>query len=212
MPTRDELEFENKRQQIMQGALHVFSHKGFEKATNKDIAEASKIGSPGLIYHYFKDKQDLFYEMLNHFAPAFYMVVLIEKQLMEQPPDVVLGRFAQTAMRMWSNPTTTALLKVILGEALRNETVAKTIGELGPGKAFSFFHRYFQRQMDLGVMRPMNPSAAVRCFLGPLIGYVLAREVLRLPDSADLDPETMARTLVDVFLQGMLVQSPQPAG
>ena len=43
-----------RRQQIIDGALDVFATKGFENATNKDIARASKIGSPALIYHYFR--------------------------------------------------------------------------------------------------------------------------------------------------------------
>ena len=60
MPPRDEQDFESRRQQIIDGALQVFASKGFEKATNKDIAVASGIGSPGLIYHYFKDKCDSF--------------------------------------------------------------------------------------------------------------------------------------------------------
>lgn len=59
-PRRDAGEYESKRQQIIDAALHVFASKGFEKATNKDIADEAKIASPGLIYHYFKDKGDLF--------------------------------------------------------------------------------------------------------------------------------------------------------
>jgi AcrR family transcriptional regulator len=51
MPPRDEQDYETRRQQIIDGALQVFATKGFERATNKDIALASKIGSPGLIYH-----------------------------------------------------------------------------------------------------------------------------------------------------------------
>lgn len=50
MPPRDEQDFEDRRQQIIDCALQVFASKGFEKATNKDIAAASGIGSPGLIY------------------------------------------------------------------------------------------------------------------------------------------------------------------
>ncbi len=59
MVSRDEDEHERRRQQIIDGALVVFAEKGFEKATNQDIAEAAGIGSPGLIYHYFESKADL---------------------------------------------------------------------------------------------------------------------------------------------------------
>ena len=47
MPPRDDTDYESKRQQIIEGALHVFASKGFENATNKDIARAAGIGSPG---------------------------------------------------------------------------------------------------------------------------------------------------------------------
>jgi TetR/AcrR family transcriptional regulator, mexJK operon transcriptional repressor len=148
--------------------------------------------------------------MLDHYAPALQLLVQNEKQLMEQPPEEVLYRFARAFLRTWENRTTLAVFKVVLGEALRNPTLGGMFGRVGPGRAFVFFNRYLQRQMDLGVMRPMNTAAAVRCFLGPIIGYVLSIEVLRLPDAADLDHDTMARTAVDVFLHGMLVEQREP--
>ena len=46
MPARDEQDFERKRQQIIDGALQVFATKGYEKATNIDIARAAGIHSP----------------------------------------------------------------------------------------------------------------------------------------------------------------------
>jgi len=70
MPRRDDQEFEDRRQQIISGALTVFSEKGFEKATNKDIAQAAGIRSPGLIYHYFKDKGDLLRQVIEQRSPA----------------------------------------------------------------------------------------------------------------------------------------------
>jgi hypothetical protein len=57
--------------------------------------------------------------------------------------------------------------------------------------------------MDAGVLQTMNPGAAARCFIGPLIAYVLSREVFPQPDAQDLSPQTMATTVVEVFLWGM---------
>ena len=74
MPPRDPDEYEGRRQQIIEGALQVFAHKGFEKATNKDIADAANIGSPGLIYHYFKDKADLLREVVESRAEAIRLL------------------------------------------------------------------------------------------------------------------------------------------
>src|SRR5258706_3561487 len=93
MPPRDEQDYELRRQQIIDGALDIFAEKGFEKATNKDIAEAAGIGSPGLIYHYFKDKADLLRHVLEQRAPVFRLLAQID-ELMDMPPRQALPRFA----------------------------------------------------------------------------------------------------------------------
>src|SRR5436190_1207531 len=46
---------EDRREQIIDAAMHVFAQKGFTKATNKDIAHEAGI-TPGLIYYYFESK------------------------------------------------------------------------------------------------------------------------------------------------------------
>ena len=209
MPARDDQEFESKRQQIIDGALEVFASKGFEKATNKDIAEAAGIGSPGLIYHYFKDKQDLLQRVIEHHAPVLQLLIHDEAELMTQPPEVVLTRFASVLLRTFENRTTVAILKLLMGEVLRNPALARMIGTIGPGRGIAFFTRYLEQHMQAGTMRRMDTAAAARCFVGPLIAFALTREVFRLPDVQDMEYETMAATTVEVFLRGMLVPAAQ---
>jgi len=201
-PPRDEQDYESKRQQIIDGALHVFASKGFEKATNKDIANAARIGSPGLIYHYFKDKADLFRQVLEERAPALQLVNRGE-EMMDLPPREVLTRFGMTFVETLENLVAVAMFKVILGEAIRRPVVAETFNKIGPGRAFTFLVRYISHQMEIGTLRRMNPGAAVRCFVGPLLAYMLTREVFVQPDSKTLDSVTMVATAVDVFLRGM---------
>jgi TetR/AcrR family transcriptional regulator, mexJK operon transcriptional repressor len=203
MPSRDEQDFEERRQQIIDGALAVFSEKGFEKATNKDIAEAAGIGSPGLIYHYFKDKSDLFRQVVEQRAPVLQLVSRGET-MMDTPPHEVLTLFGNAFIQMLGNRTAVALFKLILGEAVRHPMVAEMFNKIGPGRGFAFLERYLAHQMDIGTLRRADPGAAVRCFVGPLIAYVVTREIFRQPDAATLSPQTMVDTLVETFLHGML--------
>ena len=202
MPARDEQDFESRRQQIIDGALEVFASKGFEKATNKDIAQASQIGSPGLIYHYFQDKSDLFQQVVQQRIPLLQLLTHSE-EMMTKPPQETLTLFASTFLKIVDNPTAIALMKLMLGEATRRPLVAEMINTIGPGRGFAFLTRYLEKQMDAGVLQTMNPGAAARCFIGPLIAYVLSREVFPQPDAQDLSPQTMATTVVEVFLWGM---------
>jgi len=56
---RKERERGRRRQQIMVAAKRAFSKKSFNKATMEDIAKEAEL-SPGTIYLYFKNKEELF--------------------------------------------------------------------------------------------------------------------------------------------------------
>lgn len=56
---RKEREKERRRQQIMVAAKRVFTQKGFSKTTMEDIATKAEL-SPGTLYLYFKNKDDLY--------------------------------------------------------------------------------------------------------------------------------------------------------
>lgn len=56
---RKEREKERRRQQILVSAKRVFSDKGFNKTTMEDIATDAEL-SPGTLYLYFKNKEELY--------------------------------------------------------------------------------------------------------------------------------------------------------
>lgn len=201
-PRRDAGEYESKRQQIIDAALHVFASKGFEKATNKDIADEAKIASPGLIYHYFKDKGDLFKQVMQERAPVLQ---LIERgdDMMDMPPREALTMIATAFLKMLENRHAVSMLKMVLGEAIRRPAVADMMSKVGPARGIAFITRYLSHQMDKGNLKKMDPNAAARCFIGPLAGYVLTREVFVVPDTSSISPETMVQTTVEIFLHGM---------
>src|SRR5213594_4272320 len=202
MPPRDEQDYESRRQQIIDGALHIFAKKGFEKATNKEIAEAAGIGSPGLIYHYFKDKGDLFRQVMEQRATVLQLLNRGD-EIMTMAPREALMLFGNAFLSTMQNRTAVAMFNLVLGEAIRQPTVAQIFNNIGPARGFAFLTRYLAHQMDVGALRRMEPGAATRCFLGPLLAYVLSREIFPQPDSSTLGPELMVATAVDIFLRGM---------
>ena len=55
---------DERREQILNAALLVFAHRGFSGAKISDIASQAKL-SHGLVYHYFKSKDELFIELVK---------------------------------------------------------------------------------------------------------------------------------------------------
>jgi AcrR family transcriptional regulator len=56
---RKDRERQRRKQQIIVAAKRVFSNKGYNRATMEDIAQEAEL-SPGTLYLYFKNKEELF--------------------------------------------------------------------------------------------------------------------------------------------------------
>ena len=199
---------EERRQQILEGALQVFSRKGFVLATNRDIAEAAGIASPGLIYHYFKDKEDLLQAVMERFAPPMQILSQAD-ELYRLPPVEALTRIGRLYLGLLDNSFGAAALRVMIGQMLREEEFAHTLAKIGPLRLLYFVADYLSSQMDKGEMRRCDPHIAARCFVGPLMLQVLGAAILRIPEIAEVSEEALLTQCVETFLQGMTTQKAQ---
>lgn len=57
---------EKSRQQILDAALKLFSHRGYGATSVRDIAEAAGV-SKGNVYHHFPDKETIFRALLDRY-------------------------------------------------------------------------------------------------------------------------------------------------
>jgi AcrR family transcriptional regulator len=201
MSRRRDEGFEKRRQQIIDGALRVFSTKGFVQATNKDIAVAAGIGSAGLIYHYFHDKADLLRAVVEEHAPPVQIIASAE-QIMELSPRDALMQLGMTWISIARNPDTSLFIRLVLSESLRNPEFGRMFGEVGPLRVWEVLARYLGRQMEAGHLRRMDPDAAARCFVGPLAMHIVASAVLQ-SDAGKVSAEALVMANVDLFLQGL---------
>jgi len=91
--------------------LQVFASKGFEKATTI-YCRCVGIGSPGLIYHYFKDKSDLFRQVVEQRLPVLQLLTHSEEIMTKAPRDA-LTLFGNAFLKVGENPTSIALMKLL---------------------------------------------------------------------------------------------------
>ena len=207
MARRNAESYHERRRQIIDGALQVFANKGFERATNRDIATAAGVASPGLIYHYFKDKADLFRQMVEERVPLLQLLAHPDELEGLAPADA-LTRIGRAYLAILDSPAALAVFRLLIGEAARHPRVAQMFNEVGPDRVLRFLTDYLGRQMDAGALRRTDPAVAARCFFSPLITFVLTREVFRQPEALALDPDTYLANTIDVFLRGMETQPP----
>lgn len=73
---RKEREKERRRQQILVSAKRVFSDRGYTRTTMEDIANEAEL-SPGTLYLYFKNKEELFASLSLRILQ--YMIIRLEE-------------------------------------------------------------------------------------------------------------------------------------
>lgn len=199
---RDTADYNERREQIMEGALRAFAEHGFAKATNRDIADAAGIGSPGLIYHYFAGKEDLLHQLVAARAPLVALGNDLE-HFFDLPPAAALRLFAQTLLAVCDRPELIAFYRMLLGEGMRRADVRELINTVGPGRWLPVLAAYLEQQMERGVLRRVDSRAAALSFVGTLMVYIVTHELLHTPAVAGLPVETLQETAIDIFLQGM---------
>ena len=73
---------EERKQEIIEAALHLFSQKGYEHTTIQDIAKYLNI-SQGLCYRYFKSKAEIFTATAEFYAQQILIQILLYPSLVE---------------------------------------------------------------------------------------------------------------------------------
>jgi TetR/AcrR family transcriptional regulator, cholesterol catabolism regulator len=73
-----------RRQQILTAALETFGNKGFHSTTTQDLAERADV-SVGLIYQYFKSKEDLLAAAIGQIFDAYLTEIPLAVQAETDP-------------------------------------------------------------------------------------------------------------------------------
>lgn len=191
-----------RRREILDAALKVFSAKGFHKATNKDVAEEAGI-SPGLIYWYFKDKQDLLFSLIRERATAIFQIIEHSDELLDMQPQELLPTIGRSFLAIYTVPSNLSLLRIVVAEAIRMPEIGETMYQIAPIHILRLLSTHFQRQIDKGRFRPLDTHIAARSFIGMLVVHIVAREFLRQPEALATSDEQIVETVVDIFLRGM---------
>lgn len=85
---RNEQIKDERREQLLLAALKVFSHRGLAATKIGDIAAEAGL-SHGLVYHYFKSKEDIFTELARRATTGATSVLLAIEKLPLEPLEKI---------------------------------------------------------------------------------------------------------------------------
>ncbi len=192
----------NKRDDILQAALRVFSSQGYHAASIKAIAAEAGLKSPSLIYWYFKDKQELLYAAMEKLSPLMQQASHPDA-LLELPPEQFFRIIAAGYFAVFHSPNGGRVLRIFLAEAAKDSDLIGIVAPKMRG-VLDLVIVYLTRQIERGTLRPHDPQASARAFIGTLLVYIIGKEIIPPLGAGAPEMDSYAEEVVNLFLQGLM--------
>jgi AcrR family transcriptional regulator len=191
---------EQRRKQILDAALTVFSRKGYGESTIPDIAREAGV-AVGTIYNYYQSKRDILVSALasNILSGPFLKAT-------EGSPEANDKVFFESLIgdRLALLTENAEKFLFMLGEVYRDEEFRRRWAQEVVQPALGRVERYVGSKVASGTFRPVNASVTVRALAGMAIGFsVLSMVEGEESPCRDIPPEEVAAQLADIALMGV---------
>lgn len=171
----EQVKKDNTEQKILDAAHDVFIRKGMDGSRMQEIANEAGINK-ALLHYYFRTKEKLFEAI---FRQVFKQVFPGIKELIyaEVPIDIKIGIFIEKYMELLlKNPYIPMfVLKEINRDPEFLATVIKNQG-VSPTEVFAIF----EKEMDKGTIRRMNPKDLLINMLALSIFPIAAKPLMKI--------------------------------
>jgi AcrR family transcriptional regulator len=168
---------DERRDQILQVAIKLFSQNGFRGTTTKKIAEHSGV-SEAMVFRHFATKDELYSAILDRKFCGMEGQILPweadseEKRSINEKDDFgVFYNFAVKAMQ--HHEENVDFMRLLHFSKLEDHLLSEMFFERFVSPLYEFLGSYIKQRQADGVFREMEPLMAVRSFLGMIIHHSL---------------------------------------
>ncbi len=194
---------EDRRRQLLDTALNLFSHKGFEGTTTKEIAAAAGV-TEALIFRHFPSKQALYTAVLDceHESGEHETVFARWKSLMDSNDDIGLFRaLLEKVIASYRNDS--RIHRILFFAALEGHQAGLELHRERSLPIFELLCQYVARRQKEGAIRAgIPPQAIVGALAGTAAHFGMMTQFFGFPhDSPDAG---VVDAFLDIFLRGVL--------
>jgi AcrR family transcriptional regulator len=188
---------EDKRRLILNAAVRVFARKGYHASRVSDIAEEAGVAH-GLLYHYFRSKEQLLETIFRETWGDVLGAVRIVEESDESAHDQLAG-VAKILLRAWRRDPD--LVRVLVREVTRSSHLQRRVDEID--EAFAGLERIIARGQEDGEFRAdVDPRMVSYVFYGAL-EEILTGWVLGQLEDGDEAIARAEETVVELVCSGL---------
>lgn len=189
-----------KRKRILDAAIKVFARKGYYGCRVSDIAKEADIAY-GLVYHYFKSKEDVLNSIFQERWQVF-VEVLKQIEAMDAPLGEKLRRVAGVILDAYRmNPE---MIEVVIMEIARNSKFFDRANVDLFTVAMGVIERMITTARDAGrVKNTIEPRLAAYTFFSTVEALLTGSVVGAIPLDVPGEVDRIRDQVLEIFLQGI---------
>src|SRR5689334_3443748 len=191
----------DRRTQLLDAALNVFSRKGFNGATTKEIAAESGV-TEAVIFRHFPTKQALYQAVLESelACPGFHEWMAKAQDCMNRNDDEGLFRAIATAI-IESYHGDARLERVLLFAALEGNDQGLAHFRSSSIPIYELLRDYIERRQLEGALAAHHPGAILSAIAGMAQRYAMYTKLFGFP--AEVSDQDAAAAFTRILMNGI---------
>jgi len=207
---------EERRKQILQVAIGLFSKQGFSGATTKRIAEEAGV-SEAMVFRHFATKKVLYSAILDFKACEGGMDALpwedeyIKGAVKKSDDFTVFNTLAKNALEHQQSDV--AFVRLLFHSAFEKHELAEMFFDEFVSQVYEFLCAYIRKRQQEGGMRDVEPRIIVRAFLGMILHHSLNNILWdKKRKLVNISNEEAAREFTTILLNGIKSEKQKVTG
>ena len=199
---------EDRRHQILDVAIRLFSQKGFRGTTTKEIALAAGVNE-AIIFRHFATKSDLYAAIIDRKCSSSHYQALeqtLQEAINRGDDQRVFESIAQHILEFHEHDDTA--MRVLLYSALEGHELAETVFRTQAASNFRRLAAYVKRRINEGAFRRVDPMTAVRAFFGMVVYHAQINKFFERDgrELLNITSRQAAARFTDIFLAGIAAE------
>jgi len=196
---------ENRPAEITQAALGAFAENGYAATRVDDVAKRAGI-SKGLLYLYFKTKEDLFKAVIRSFlSPRIDLLIDNIEQTDLSAEEFLRGPFLAFAQSLPKSPAR-ILVRLLIAEGPKHPDLIAWYWDNVVSRALDALRTLIQRGVERGEIRESALGEFPQLLVTPVFFSIIFTTVFQ--QHIDLDTDRFIEAHMDMVLLAIKAESP----
>ena len=186
----------DSRERLIRAGIDLFYKKGYPNTTIRDIGEKASI-STSVIYHYFKDKEEVLFEIIQIAGDDLFRLLnnIIEE---EKEPVKCLEKMIKAHMVDWCLKRKKESKIIVMDDAWLTRERRK-INIESQRKLYSLYKERLVELRKKGLI--IDADLTVLCFS---IFGIVAQSIRWFNEKGSLSKEEVAQNVINILFNGIL--------